>query len=94
MTRTVDWFAKGYAVMSALREEQPMTDQMGSGSYPPLNEITAQKQWLGGFGAAWAELPGIDETASLMAFLADALEGQDVLLQQLLSHSKSSQTRH
>jgi hypothetical protein len=52
-------------------------------SFPPLNDMEAQRAWLGGFGAAWA--CGPDER-SVDEALARALAGRAELLRQLRSH--------
>jgi hypothetical protein len=43
----VDWFGAGWAVYKG--------DVRDSEFFPPLNDMEAQRWWLGGFGAAWAE---------------------------------------
>ena len=44
-----DWFAIGERVCrEGLRDAD---------SFPPLNDMEAQRAWLGGFGAAWACRP-------------------------------------
>ena len=87
-TLAVDWFARGYSVMRD-QERDPS-------HYPPLNDIEAQRQWLGGFGAGWAELPleYQNDQATITNALDIALDGQQHLFQQLLSHGFGKQTRH
>jgi hypothetical protein len=55
-----------------------------SSFFPPLNDIEAQREWLGGFGAAWVSDGGGGE--SVDAALARACEGREELLRQLRSH--------
>jgi hypothetical protein len=55
----------------------------GCGLLSPLNDMEAQRAWLGGFGAAWA--CGPDER-SVDEALARALAGRAELLRQLRSH--------
>ncbi|MCP4993508.1 MAG: hypothetical protein GY934_06955 [Gammaproteobacteria bacterium] len=91
------WFGAGWAVYKG--------DVKDIDFFPPLGDIQAQREWLGGFGAAWAEYP--DEVAmksildgdgmggeSVRATLAKTLEGKTELLRQLLAHSNGNQTRH
>jgi len=70
-----DWFAIGERVY---REGLQDAD-----SFPPLNDMEAQRWWLGGFGAAWA--CGPDER-SVDEALVWALAGRAELLRQLRSH--------
>lgn len=71
----VNWFdAGGAAYQRGARE---------GARFPPLNDMEAQRAWLGGFGAAWAEDPGdepVDEA------LARVCKGRERLLVQLRSH--------
>jgi hypothetical protein len=53
-------------------------------SLPHLNEMEAQRAWLGGFGAAWMEAS--EEDASIDEALVRALDGRAELLRQLRSH--------
>ncbi|ADC64087.1 hypothetical protein [Allochromatium vinosum] len=82
------WFGAGWAVYKG---------SMGDDCFPPLNDIDAQRAWLGGFGAAWVEYSDADGSASILIgdgmggeslhdALASALKGHSVLLQQLLAH--------
>lgn len=85
----VDWFSAGWAVyIGAAR---------GAADFPPLNDMQAQRWWLGGFGAAWTE--DIDDRGlravlneegivgeSVDEALARALAGREELLRQLRSH--------
>jgi hypothetical protein len=71
-----DWFAIGERVYrEGLRDAD---------FFPPLNDMEAQRWWLGGFGAAWAE--SSDGEESVDEALARALEGRVELLRQLRSH--------
>jgi len=49
-----------------------------------FNDMEAQRAWLGGFGAAWAEAS--EEDASIDEALVRALDGRAELLRQLRSH--------
>jgi len=70
-----DWFPIGERVYREGRRDAE--------SFPPLNDIEAQRWWLGGFGAAWA--CGPDER-SVDEVLALTLKGRAELLRQLRSH--------
>lgn len=86
-----DWFGKGWAVYKReLRDDA---------WFPPLNDMEAQRWWLGGFGAAWAECPPEEAVASTLyadgmggesvdQALARALEGRGELLRQLRAHGR------
>ena len=86
------WFGAGWAVFKGGTKD---TDY-----YPPLNDMEAQRAWLGGFGAAYAEYPD-DEAIrstlhgdgtggeSLNSLLTKALEGRACLLEQLRAHHAS-----
>lgn len=80
------WFGAGWSVYKG---------STGEDCFPPLNDMDAQRAWLGGFGAAWVEYPDAEASASILlgdggeslyAALASALEGRPALLQQLLTH--------
>jgi hypothetical protein len=82
------WFGAGWAVYKG---------SAGDDCFPPLNDIEAQRAWLGGFGAAWVEYPDAEATASILfgdgmgseslhKALASALDGRAELLRQLLAH--------
>jgi hypothetical protein len=74
----VDWFDVGWmAYAEGLR---------GADAFPPLNDIEAQRWWLGGFGTAWAE--GFDVGESVDEALARMLAGREELLRQLRSHKE------
>jgi hypothetical protein len=76
-TRTgLDWFEVG-----AVSFREGARD---AGCLPPLNDMEAQRWWLGGFGAAWVEHP--DDGESVDEALAQILEGRADLLRQLRSH--------
>lgn len=84
-----EWFSRGWAVYKGnLRDDD---------HFPPLNDMEAQRWWLGGFGAAWCESP--DDAAiqsilegdgmggeSVIEALVRALEGRGELLRQLQAH--------
>jgi hypothetical protein len=71
-----DWFAAGMAVF--WRSTDPA-------DFPPLDNRAAQRAWLGGFGAAWAECPQnsdepwCDEEVDIA--LTMALDGREGLLE-------------
>ena len=74
MTSGEDWFDVGW-------------DAYGGDAatpLPPLNDMEAQRSWLGGFGAAWAS--GSEDLGSVDEALARVLAGRDELLRQLRSH--------
>jgi hypothetical protein len=72
----IGWYAAGWAVFSrGVRDSE---------FYPPLNEIEAQREWLGGFGAAWVS--DSDDGESVDEALVRVMEGRDELLRQLRSH--------
>lgn len=75
--------------------------------YPSLNDMAAQREWLGGFGAAWAECPDEEAIESILHgdgrgggsvddALAQALEGREELLRQLRAHhaDRANRTLH
>jgi transcriptional regulator with XRE-family HTH domain len=71
------WFAAGIAVFHGSNDPA---------DFPPLEDPDAQRQWLGGFGAAWAECP--DEAEGWCAHPLDvalmlALSGRGELLARL-----------
>jgi len=73
---TIEWLDTGWgAFRDGLRDAD---------SFPPLNDMEAQRWWLGGFGAAWAAGP--DKAGSVDEALARALQGRAELLRQLRSH--------
>jgi len=76
MTGDIDWFDVGWVAFTE--------DRGDADSFPPLNDMEAQRWWLGGFGAAWASGP--DEAGSVDEALARALAGRAALLRQLRSH--------
>jgi hypothetical protein len=52
--------------------------------FPPLGDREAQRAWLGGFGATWAETRVNGE--SVAEALIRTLAGSEELLRQLWSH--------
>ena len=89
MVKAIDWFEVGWTV---LKEDMRDPDFL-----LPLHDMEAQRQWLGGFGAAWAEPPEDDGSRkSVDEALARALTGREELLRQLRSHAsrRSSLTVH
>lgn len=83
------WYGAGWAVFKG-----GVTDP---DFYPPLNDMEAQREWLGGFGAAWVDYPDDAAIDSILAgdgmggesvdqALARAMEGHPELLRQLRSH--------
>jgi len=93
------WFGAGYAVGKG--------DVRDPDFYPPLNDMEAQREWLGGFGAAWVEYPEDEAIESILHgdgmsgesvddALARAMEGREKLLRQLRSHSsdRTNRTEH
>jgi len=90
----IDWFEAGYRVLLGAREQ---------GLFPPLGDREAQRFWLGGFGAAWAEQalsdadapPGRGDLAeSVEAALLHALDGRDALLLELWAIGQASRISH
>jgi hypothetical protein len=78
------WFGAGWSVFKGPRI---------AGYSPPLNDSEAQREWLGGFGAAYAEYPDTAEDGekSVRGWLADACASQPTeLYQQLLLHGVSA----
>ncbi len=89
MVKAIDWLEAGWTVFR--------DDRRDPDSFPPLHDMEAQRQWLGGFGAAWAEAPEDDGSReSVDEALARALTGREELLRQLRSHAsgRSSRTVH
>ena len=83
------WFGAGWAVFKGGVADPDF--------YPPINDMEAQREWLGGFGAAWVECPDIDAIESTLHgdgmggesldhALASMLEDRPKLLEQLRSH--------
>lgn len=83
------WFGAGYAVFKGGTQDPDF--------YPPLNDMEAQRQWLGGFGAAWVECPDAEAIDSILhgdgsggesleQALAEAMKGRETLLCQLRAH--------
>lgn len=74
-----DWFDIGWAVYRK--------DLRNDANFPPLNDMQAQRWWLGGFAAAWAENVTV-EGESVDLALVRALAGKEDLLRQLRSYRK------
>lgn len=72
----IGWYAAGWAVFSR--------DVRDPEFFPPVNDIEAQREGLGGFGAAWASDP--EDGESVDEALVRALTGREELLRQLRSH--------
>ena len=82
------WFAAGMAVFHG------STDPA---DFPPLNDNSAQRFWLAGFGIAWAECPdGADGWCAQPPDVALmlALEGRKALLAQLCAHGVAPTVLH
>ena len=82
----INWIDAGWAVY-----KEGVRD---SRFFPSLGDMDAQRQWLGGFGAAWAS--SLEDKESVMDALTRVLEGRGELLRQLRSHTsgKGVQTLH
>jgi hypothetical protein len=81
--RKMDWFGAGWAVYQE--------DVRDPEYFPPLGDRDAQRQWLGGFGAAWAS--DIATKESVDDAISKALEGRAELLRQLRSHTSGKGVR-
>jgi hypothetical protein len=90
------WFGAGWAVFKGGTKDPDF--------YPPLNDMEAQRWWLGGFGAAWSEYPDDEAMDSILysdgmggesvdEALARALEGRGELLRQLWAHGSGRSSR-
>jgi predicted RNase H-like HicB family nuclease len=92
------WFGAGYAVAKGGTAPDDY--------YPPLNDMQAQREWLGGFGAGWVECSDGDFDVMLSTLLGDgsvgesiddalarALEGRADLLRQLRAHGEGRAPR-
>ena len=79
----INWFEAGWSVY---RERIRDPD-----FFPPLGDMDAQRQWLGGFGAALAS--SLEDKESVMDALARVLEGRGELLRQLRSHTSGKGVR-
>lgn len=79
-----DWFARGWSVFKGTRKPE---------YFPPVNDSEAQREWLGGFGAAFAEYPDTapDGELSINAWLRAAVADMR-LYHQLLLHGKPQGT--
>ncbi len=97
MPDSLGWFDVGWAVYKG--------DVNDVDYFPPLGDMEAQREWLGGFGAAWMEYPDAASMQSILdgdgmggesvrAALIKTLEGKPELLRQLMAHSNGNQTRH
>lgn len=62
------WFGAGYAVAKGGTAPDDY--------YPPLNDMEAQHEWLGGFGAGWVECP--DEEAIASILFGDGSGGESI----------------
>jgi hypothetical protein len=95
----IDWFGAGYVVAKV--------GTAADDFYPPLNDLEAQREWLGGFIAGWVECPDDAAIASILfgdgnggesidEALARAMEGRADLLRQLRGHGagRASDTLH
>jgi hypothetical protein len=95
----IGWFGAGYAVAKGGTAPDDY--------YPPLNDMEAQREWLGGFGAGWVECPDEEAIESILfgdgsagesidGALARVLEGRADLLRQLRTHGegRASRTLH
>lgn len=83
MTTTDLWLDAGEAAYHGARDLD---------LYPSLNDIEAQRWWLGGFAAAWAASPDSQvEHCGGCATLEIALEGKPELCQQLLERGIQQQ---
>ena len=93
------WFGAAWAVFKGGTKD--------SDFYPPLNDMAAQREWLGGFGAGWAECPDEEAIESILhgdgrggesvdQALARALKGRGELLMQLRAHhaDRTNRTLH
>ena len=86
------WFGAGWAVYKGNVEDPDF--------FPPLNDMEAQRDWLGGFGSAWTEYPDAaalrgDGTGGeqLDEALIRALKGRAALLRQLRAHCEARVSR-
>jgi hypothetical protein len=93
--KAFDGFGAGWAIFKGTRAPD---------FFPPLNDEPAQREWLGGFGAAWAESPNEAARASILhddgmggesleEALCRALEGRADLLFQLQDHGLDTMSR-
>lgn len=86
----IDWFDAGYVVAKG-DSDNPV--------YPPMNDMEAQRAWLGGFGAGWAEGPDEEALGSNLAgnsvdeALTQALRERADLLHQLRAHGEGRASR-
>ena len=88
----IAWFGAGWAVFQGNRTAE---------SFPPLSDMEAQREWLAGFGSAWAECPdeaALDATClggmPVDEALARALDGRGELLRQLRAHGRGRANRN
>jgi hypothetical protein len=91
----IDWFEAGYTVGKGGSDDA---------LYPPMDDMEAQRAWLGGFGAGWAEGPDKKAPASNLADDGDASDSVDQalthamreradLLRQLRTHGEGRTSR-
>lgn len=64
----MDWLDAGEAVFTGAAHDDAY--------FPPLDDQDAQMQWLGGFGAAWANCPEEDAVPSPLN--GDGMGGESV----------------
>ena len=87
-----DWFEHGWSVYKGELQDDKY--------FPPLNDMKAQRWWLAGFGAAWAESPEDEAIDSILsddgmggesvdAALLRAMQGRADLLRQLRAYGAS-----
>jgi hypothetical protein len=90
----IDWFEAGYTVGKGGSDDA---------LYPPMDDMEAQRAWLGGFGAGWAEGPDESLAATLFGVCTNresvdealmcALDDRPELLHQLRAHGEGRTSR-
>jgi hypothetical protein len=95
--KSFGWFGAGWAVFKGGTKDPDF--------YPPLNDMEAQREWLGGFGAAFAETPDEEAIEALLVYgdpcggkpvteyLYEALADRPDLLVQLRAHGEGQASR-